>query len=146
MTTSETPIILIKKTHPDAKTPLYATDGSAGCDFYSVENITLQPGETKKIRTGITLEIPKGYFMRMEGRSGLSARGFITAGGVIDSDYRGEVHIILHNSTQQPFPIEKGDRIAQGTFLEVLQAHFHEVSELSETERGTGGFQSTGKK
>lgn len=142
----ETPIILIKKVHPDAKVPLYATDGSAGCDFYSVEEVILASGETKKIRTGIALQIPEGYFMRMEGRSGLSAKGIIKAGGVIDSDYRGEVHIILYNSTKEPFLIEKGDRIAQGTFIEVLQAHFHEVSELSKTDRGTGGFQSTGKK
>lgn len=142
----ETPIVLIKKIHPDAKTPLYATDGSAGCDFYSIEEVTLAPGETKKIRTGVTLEIPQGYFMRMEGRSGFSAKGIIKAGGVIDSDYRGEVHIILYNSTSKPFPITKGDRIAQGTFIQVLQPHFHEVSELSETERGTGGFQSTGLK
>lgn len=140
----EAPIILLKKVHPDAKTPLYATDGSAGCDFYSVEEITLQPGETKKIRTGIALEIPPGYFMRMEGRSGFSAKGIIKAGGVIDSDYRGEIHIILYNGTKEPFPITKGDRIAQGTFIEVLQAHFHEVGELSTTDRGTGGFQSTG--
>jgi dUTP pyrophosphatase len=139
-------IVMHKKLHPDAKTPFYATTGSAGCDFYSVEEIIIMPGETKKIRTGIALEIPEGYFMNLEGRSGLSAKGIVKSGGVIDSDYRGEVHIVLHNSTKEQFKIEKGDRIAQGVMMKVQQAHFHEVSELSETARGTGGFQSTGKR
>nr|AIA16083.1 dUTP diphosphatase [uncultured bacterium] len=136
----------IKKLHPDAKAPFYATPGSAGCDFYSIEDVTLAPEETKKIRTGIAIEIPTGYFTKLEGRSGLSARGLLLTGGVIDADYRGEVHIVLHNSTKMPFFIEKGDRIAQGVLMPILQANFHEVDKLSETQRGAGGFQSTGIK
>ncbi len=138
--------IKLKKLHPEAKIPFYATDGSAGCDFYSVENLSIEPGETKKIRTGIGVEIPSGYYLKMEGRSGFSAKGIIKAGGVIDSDYRGEVHILLHNSTKASYKIEKGDRIAQGILMPILKADFEEVSELSDTERGEGGFQSTGIK
>ena len=142
----ELPAIPLKKMHPDAKAPLYATPGAAGCDFYSVEEVSVAPGETKKIRSGIALEIPEGYFMKLEGRSGFSAKGMITPGGVIDSDYRGEVHIVLHNTTKLPFAIEKGDRIAQGVLMAIQQASFREVYELSETSRGSGGFQSTGLK
>ena len=137
-------IIMLKQTHPDARKPFYATNGSAGCDFYSVEDVLLAPGETKKIRTGIAMEIPEGYFLKMEGRSGLSSKGIFQAGGVIDSDYRGEVHIVLYNSTPSPFSIQKGDRIAQGVVVQINQAHFAQVDALSKTERGEGGFQSTG--
>lgn len=138
--------VKLKKMHPDAKIPIYATEGSAACDFYSIEEISLAPGETKKIRTGIALEIPLGQFLKLEGRSGFSAKGIIKIGGVIDSDYRGEIHIILNNSTSQAFKIEKGDRIAQGILMPINHAQFEEVSELSETKRGSGGFQSTGLK
>lgn len=140
------PIVKLKKVHPDAKIPFYATNGSAGCDFYSIEEITLQPGETKKIRTGIAVEIPQDFFLKVEGRSGFSSRGILQAGGVIDSDYRGEIHIVLHNSTRETVKLEKGDRIAQGILMPIFQAYFQEVNELSKTTRGTGGFQSTGIK
>ncbi|HLC54123.1 MAG TPA: dUTP diphosphatase [Candidatus Nanoarchaeia archaeon] len=136
----------LKKLHLEAKTPIYATEGSAGCDFYSVEETIILPGETKKIRTGIALEIPAGYFMKLEGRSGFSSKGLIKTGGVIDSDYRGEIHIVLYNSTPVQFTIGKGDRIAQGILMSINQTSFEEVNELSETKRGGGGFQSTGLK
>lgn len=139
-------IVMFKRTHPEAKIPVYATDGSAACDFYSIEDIMLNPGETRKIRTGIAIEIPVDYFLKMEGRSGLSSKGIVKTAGVVDSDYRGEIHIILFNSSKEAFKIEKGDRVAQGIFMRINQAHFHEVQELSETERGTGGFESTGRK
>ncbi len=138
--------IKIKRVHADAKIPIYATEGSAGCDFYSVEEIIIAPHETRKIKTGISVEIPSGYFIRLEGRSGLSAKGILKAGGVIDSDYRGEIHIVLYNSTPEMFKIEKGDRIAQGVVTPIMQASFNEVNELSQTTRGEGGFQSTGIK
>lgn len=138
--------VKLKKMHPEAKTPFYATEGSAACDFYSVENTIIEAGETKKIPTGIALEIPSTHFIKLEGRSGFSAKGILKAGGVIDSDYRGEIHIVLSNSTKQPFSVEKGDRIAQGILMPINHAQFQEVSELSETKRGTGGFQSTGLK
>ena len=139
------PIIMYKKVHPDAKPPVYSTNGAAACDFYANEDTTILPGETKKIKTGIAVEIPKEYFLKMEGRSSFSAKGIVKAGGVIDSDYRGEIHIILHNMTQQPFAIAKGERIAQGIVMNIHHAHFIEVDELSKTARGEGGFGSTGK-
>jgi dUTP pyrophosphatase len=144
MSLTEPLIVMFKSVHPSSHVPLYATDGSAGCDFYSVESMILQPGETRKIRTGIAIEIPRGYFLKLEGRSGLSSRGILASGGVVDSDYRGEIHIILTNTTLSPFNVQEGDRIAQGVFMLVNQAHFHEIDRLSETKRGTGGFQSTG--
>lgn len=137
--------IKIKKIHPKARHPRYTTEGSAGCDFYALDDITLYPGEVKKIPTGIALELPPGYFLKLEGRSGLGVRGIMNVGSVIDTDYRGEISIILHNSTDKPYFIEEGDRIAQGVLTPVLQAQFEEASKLSETERGTGGFHSTGK-
>ncbi len=139
-------IIKFKKTNPEAKIPIYATEGSAACDFYSVEDVILNPRETRKIKTGIAIEIPYGYFMKLEGRSGLSSKGIMKVGGVVDSDYRGEVHIILHNSTEVPCKIEKGDRIAQGILMKINKARFVEVEELSETARGEGGFESTGRR
>jgi len=138
--------INLKKTRPDAKIPFHATEGSAGCDLCAAEETLILPGETKKIPTGIAIEIPEGYFMKMEGRSGLSAKGIVKTGGVIDSDYRGEIHIVLYNSTNQEFKIEKGDRVAQGIIIPIMQARFNEVQELSETIRGDKGFQSTGIK
>lgn len=139
-------VVNLKKMHPEAKVPFYATAGSAGCDFYATETAQILPGETKKIKTGIALEIPQGFVLKLEGRSGLSSKGILKAGGIIDSDYRGEIQVLLHNSTTQPFAIEKGDRIAQGVFSPVPQAQFRETEELSDTQRGTGGFESTGKR
>lgn len=138
--------VKIKRLHDDAKIPFYATDGAAGCDIYSIEACVIAPGETKKIPTGIAMEVPDGYYFKIEGRSGMSAKGIIKSGGVIDSDYRGEIHIVLHNITSQPFTIEKGDRIAQGMILPCSKISFIESHTLSETKRGTGGFQSTGLK
>lgn len=139
-------IIKFKKVNSEAKIPIYATEGSAACDFYSVEDVILSPGETRKIKTGIAIEIPVGYFMKLEGRSGLSSKGIMKVGGVVDSDYRGEIHIILHNASNEPCKIEKGDRIAQGLLMKINTAKFIEVEELSETARGEGGFESTGRR
>jgi len=138
--------VKIKKLHPEAKIPIHATPGSAGFDFYSLYGGDIMPGETKKFSTGISVEIPKGHYMRMEDRSGMALKGIHKAGGIIDSDYRGEIGIILHNSSKETYKIEKHDRIIQGIVTPVSQADFQEVSELSETERGEGGFHSTGKK
>jgi dUTP pyrophosphatase len=138
--------VKIKKMHEDAKIPIHATEGSAGFDFYSIETKTIQPGETTKVSTGIALEIPQGYCMQIWGRSGLEAKGVHKLAGLGDSDYRGEYWIVLKNSTDKEYTIEKHDRIAQGIIVPVFQADFQEVSELSETQRGEGGFHSTGKK
>jgi len=138
--------VKIKKLHEDAKIPIHATEGSAGFDFYSVEEKEINPGETVFVNTGLAIEIPEGFCLQMWGRSGLEVKGIQKLAGLGDSDYRGEYKIVLRNSSKEPYKIEKHDRIAQGVLLPVFQAEFEEVSELSETVRGEGGFHSTGKK
>lgn len=138
--------IRLKMIHPDAKMPIYATEGSAGFDLYSIEDLTLEPNQTIAIRTGIAMEIHPDFYVKFEGRSGLGVRGIAKFAGVIDSDYRGEVKVVLCNTSQQPYKIEKGDRIAQGIMMRKYYAAFEIVDELSETQRGTGGFSSTGRK
>lgn len=138
--------IKFKKLKDEARIPLYATTHSAGCDFYSTEETIIAPGETKKISTGIALEIPEGSYMRIEDRSGIAVKGIHHLAGIIDADYRGEIFIILHNSSSKEYIIEKGDRIAQGIISPVSQTEFEEAKELSVTQRGEGGFHSTGKK
>lgn len=140
--------VKIKRLHHDAKVPVHATEQAAGCDFYALEDSIILPGETRKVSTGICLEIPLGHYMRIEDRSGMAIKGVHKLAGIIDSDYRGEVCIVLHNTTNKVYNIEKHDRIAQGIITPVSQADFEDVgqNELSETERGTGGFHSTGKR
>lgn len=138
--------INIKKLHPEAKFPEYKSKEAAGCDFYALKDAVINPGETQKIPTGISMEVPFGFYIRIEDRSGLGLMGIHKVAGIIDSDYRGEILIVLHNTTKEVFKIEKHDRIAQGIVSPVSQVVFREVSELSSTERGERGFHSTGKK
>ena len=138
--------IKMKRLYENVKVPIYATSGSAGFDFYSFEDVVLLPGETKKVSTGVSVEIPFGFYLRIEDRSGLAFKGVHKVAGIIDSDYRGEIFIVLHNASGESFMIEKNDRIAQGILSPVFQTEFSEVEELSETERNKGGFHSTGRK
>lgn len=141
--------VKVKKIHPDAVIPQYKTSGSAGFDLYAIEDVEIQPGETKQIRTGLIFEIPEGYEIQIRPRSGMSLKTPLrisNAPGTIDSDYRGEVMIIAENTSIVPFSVEKGTRIAQGVLQKVPQAEFIEVERVSETERGEGGFGSTGIK
>ena len=130
--------------------PAYATEFAAGADLYNLkEEVALLPGETKLIHTGIALEIPEGYVGLIFARSGLATkRGLAPANkvGVIDSDYRGEIMVALHNHGTIPQTVEGGERVAQISIVPYLKAEFSEVDFLSESERGTGGFGSTGKK
>ena len=137
--------VKIKKLHPEAKIPIHVTKQAAGCDIYAVESLIIEPGETKKVPTGIALEIPEGFYLRVEDRSGLALKGVHRVGGIVDSDYRGELFVMLHNSGTLPYKIEKHDRIAQGIITPFSQADFEEVFELSQSERGDKGFHSTGK-
>ena len=105
--------VKVKKLHPEAKIPFMATDHAAGFDLYSVEEVTLMPGETRAIGTGLSIELPEGTVCFFWDRSGMGFKGIHRFAGVIDSDYRGEYRVILFNSTKEPFRIEKGDRIAQ---------------------------------
>lgn len=131
--------------------PAYETTASAGLDVRANlhETIELKPLERALIKTGLFMEIPEGYECQVRPRSGLAFKKGVTvlnAPGTIDADYRGEVGVILINLSNEPFQIEDGERIAQLVFAKVEQAQWEETVELSETERGAGGFGSTGVK
>lgn len=130
--------------------PRYETESAAGLDLKAnlEESIVLQPLERKLVKTGLFLEIPEGYEAQVRPRSGLALKQGITvlnSPGTIDADYRGEVGVILINLSNEKFEIKNGERIAQLVFASVAQADFVVVNELSATDRGTGGFGSTGK-
>lgn len=133
-----------------ATPPAYATEFAAGADLYNLnEEVTLLPGETKLIHTGIALEIPEGYVGLIFARSGLATkRGLAPANkvGVIDCDYRGEIMVALHNHGAVSQTVEAKERVAQISIVPYLKAEFSEVDALTESERGAGGFGSTGKK
>lgn len=130
--------------------PSYATEGSSGMDIRAAlkEPETLKPGEVKLIPTNLSVEIPIGYEIQVRPRSGLAAKygiGVLNSPGTIDSDYRGEVKIILFNFGKDPFEIKSGERIAQIILSKVYKAEIEESSNLKETKRGEGGFGHTGK-
>lgn len=128
--------------------PLYATPGSAGCDLIASEEITLPPGKWSAVSTGLYLEIPRGYVAQVCPRSGLALKhgvSVLNAPGIIDSDYRGEVKVLLVNHDSLRYTVKKGDRIAQLVFMPVVQAQMKFIDQLTETDRGEGGFGSTGR-
>lgn len=144
-----TETVRIKKLDPAAILPSYGSEYAAGADLYALlpEAVTIAPGETLMIHTGLAAEIPEGYAGLVFARSGLaSKRGLAPANkvGVVDSDYRGEWMVALHNHSGEPQVVEPGERIAQMVIVPYLTARFEEVGELSDTVRGTGGFGSTG--
>lgn len=129
--------------------PSYQTEHAAGFDLLAAveQDVTIMPSERAIIPTGLKIELPEGYELQIRGRSGLAAKsGIMLANGVgtIDTDYRGEIGIILLNTSKEPFTVHRGDRIAQGIVAQFEQASWIEVNELSETSRGAGGFGSTG--
>jgi dUTP pyrophosphatase len=127
--------------------PAYATAGAAGMDVVAAEELTLAPGARQAVATGFAMAIPDGYEVQVRPRSGLALKHGITClntPGTIDSDYRGEVKVILANLGAEPFAIARGDRIAQLVPAPVLKANFAEVEMLDDTARGAGGFGSTG--
>lgn len=131
----------------DLPLPAYATEGAAGMDLLSARDMTLPSGGRALVPTGLAMAIPEGFEMQVRPRSGLALKHGITvlnAPGTVDSDYRGEVGVILLNTSDAPFAIARGDRIAQAVFAPVTRAAFEEVVVLPETRRGTGGFGSTG--
>ncbi len=131
----------------DLPAPVYATVGAAGMDVVSAENLTLPPGGRHAVATGFAMAIPQGFEVQVRPRSGLALKHGITClntPGTIDSDYRGEVKVILANLGSEPFVIKRGDRIAQLVPAPVQRAQFAEVASLDETDRGAGGFGSTG--
>ena len=141
--------IKVEKLYENVVLPEYKTSGAAAFDFESLVDVIINPNETKIIPTGLAFEIPEGYELQVRPRSGLSAKTKLRVSnspGTIDSDYRGEVCIILDNiSSQDSYIINKGERIAQGVISKIEKITFEEVEKLSSTDRGTRGFGSTGK-
>jgi dUTP pyrophosphatase len=128
--------------------PSYASTGAAGLDIVAAESLTLAPAARHAVATGFAVAIPEGYEVQVRPRSGLALKHGITClntPGTIDSDYRGEVKVILANLGAEPFEIVRGERIAQLVPAPVLRAEFAEVDSLEETARGAGGFGSTGR-
>ena len=128
--------------------PAYASDHAAGLDVVAAESLTLAPGERRAVATGFAIAIPHGFEVQVRPRSGLAFKNGISVlntPGTIDSDYRGEVKVILANLGGEPFEVVRGERIAQLVPAPVLRARFAEVDDLDETARGEGGFGSTGR-
>lgn len=144
-------LISVKKLHPSAHLPTRGSEYAAGYDLYAcidTDSITIEPHTTQKIGTGLAIAVPNGYFGAIFARSGIATKkGLRPANcvGVADSDYRGEYIVALHNDTDSPQTIENCERIAQLVIMPFLSADFVEADELNDTERGNGGFGSTGK-
>ena len=147
---SSDPVRILVKRLPHGEglpLPAYATAGAAGMDVVAAEALTLAPGARHAVATGFALAIPQGYEVQVRPRSGLALKHGVTClntPGTIDSDYRGEIKVILANLGSEPFTIRRGDRIAQLVPAAVLHAALDEVETLDDTERGSGGFGSTG--
>ena len=143
--------ILIKKTNRKVITPNYKTDGSSGVDLsaFLEKKVVIKPNSSELIPTGLQVAIPEELEIQIRPRSGLAAKesiGVLNSPGTIDSDYRGELKIILFNHSNKDFIINNGDRIAQMVLVPILKMEFEEVDSLPDTVRGHGGFGSTGKK
>jgi len=143
--------ILIKRLFKNVQIPKYETEGSSGLDLAAKldKDVNINPGEVEIIPTGLAVSIPKGFEIQIRPRSGLAAKNKISVlntPGTIDSDYRGELKVILINLGQKKFKVENGLRIAQMVLCPIIHAKLEEVDELKDTERGEGGFGSTGTK
>jgi dUTP pyrophosphatase len=145
---SDVPVAVKRLAHGEGlDLPAYATDGAAGMDVVSAEDVTLAPGARHAVATGLAMAIPPGFEVQVRPRSGLALKYGITVPntpGTIDSDYRGELKVILINHGTEPFEIRRGDRVAQLVLAPVTRATWLEVEHLDETARGEGGFGSTG--
>lgn len=144
-----TQTVRVKKLRENAVLPSYGSDYAAGADLYACNAVTVEPGATEFVQTGLALEVPAGYAGLVYARSGLACKkGLAPANkvGVIDADYRGEVMVALYNHSSQAVEIEPGERVAQLVITPYFTAVFEETEELSDTVRGEGGFGSTGRK
>ena len=143
--------VLIKRLSKNIELPKYETNGSSGMDLSAniEKQIKIEPGKTSIIPTGISVSIPKNFEIQIRSRSGLAAKSQISvlnSPGTIDADYRGELKVILINSGNKTFVVERGTRIAQMVLCPIVKAKFKEVDSLDDTNRGVGGFGSTGLK
>ena len=127
--------------------PAYQTKDAAGCDLINIgETIKLYPLDRAVINTGVHIQLPEGYEAQVRGRSGLNRDyGIVVPTGTIDADYRGEIRVVVYNLSREPYIIEEGERIAQLVICPVVQADWQQVEHLDKTDRGEGGFGSTGK-
>jgi dUTP pyrophosphatase len=140
--------VKIEKVHKDAIIPTYGHDDDACCDLYVIEDYLIPAAQSRLLRTGIAIEIPTGYEVQIRPRSGLALKHGLTivnAPGTVDAQYRNEIRILLLNTGSKPVSILKGDRAAQMCIKPVYTMHFTEVDKLSDSERGLGGWGSTGK-
>lgn len=138
--------VKIKRLHPEAKLPSYAHPGDVGLDLYSLEQVTINPGEHHRFYNGFAMEFPTGYAGIVKDKGSISKAGLHTMGGVFDAGFRGEYNVHLVNLGDKPYTVEKGDKVAQLVLLPVEIAEIEEVIELSDSVRGLGQFGSTGKK
>lgn len=141
--------VKFSKVADDVREPVYSTDGAAACDVHAYENKTIPPGGKTMVRTGLFLEVPEGYECQVRPRSGLASKHGVTvmnSPGTVDSDYRGEMCVLLVNTSDKPYRVLLADRIAQLVFAPVTRAKFELVmfDELSKTSRAEGGWGSTG--
>ena len=150
---ASSPTVRFRRLRPDTDTdiplPQYMTPQASGMDVFAAvtEGVILEPGKIDLIPTGFAMALPQGFEAQVRPRSGLAVKhgiGIINSPGTIDADYRGEVMIAVINLSRQPYTIHRGDRIAQMVINKVFQAEIHEVSQLEETDRNTGGFGHTG--
>ena len=142
--------VLLKKLNPNVKVPVYKTEGASGMDLMAFieKPINIKPQTSELVPTGLAIAFSEKYEVQIRPRSGLAAKSNITVlntPGTIDSDYRGELKVILFNNGEKDFIVNNGDRIAQMVLMPILKVEFEEVNELPETIRGSGGFGSTGK-
>ena len=142
------PNVPVKRVNPKAPLPEYARDGDAGMDLRSMETVTIEPHETVLVGSGIAMAIPEGFEGECRPRSGMATKHGITLAntpGTIDSNYRGEIMLPLHNMGEDPFTVQAGERVCQILINPVARATVIETAVLDETERGTAGFGSTGR-
>lgn len=140
--------IFFKKTNKNAIIPTYAKEGDSCCDLYAIEDVTIVPGKRRLIDTGIAIELSRGFEAQIRPRSGNAWKHGVTvlnAPGTIDYGYRNSIKVMLINHGENYFVIKKGDRIAQMKFSPTYKGHFIEIDKLSDSERGIGGFGSTGR-
>jgi dUTP pyrophosphatase len=139
--------ILVKQLDPDLPLPSHARPGDAGVDLYASEGGELAPGQRAMVPTGIAVAVPEGHVGLIAPRSGLAVRhgiSLVNSPGILDAGYRGEIHVVMINQATEPFSFERGDRIAQLIVVPFATQHYVVVDELPSTERGSGGFGSTG--
>ncbi|NDD63432.1 MAG: dUTP diphosphatase [Acidobacteria bacterium] len=142
---SDLPPIRVRAVREGARLPLRATPWSAGADLHAIDGVRLAPGERRLVPTGISVEIPSGYYGRIAPRSGLAVRhGIDTLAGVVDSDYRGEINVLLVNLGDAPVELSGGERIAQLIVEQAAPSEFMWAETLADSVRGDGGFGSTG--